>query len=197
MVLDDVIIEQIAVVASHLQCRVSHDLLKGKRIATAVHQILSSKSVSERMDRSLFHASDGVVLHNGESQSVLGQDIAELITEQIVRSLTLSDCHAIPQNGHHRRAEGNDLNLAILRVPENNLSSAQIHILILNVANCGSSTTAVEQKIDDDPITIFAEVAVCFRLPQKLHEFIACVSFFHSFRSLVDFEVGFGVCELC
>ena len=50
MVLDDVIIEDVAVVASHLQSRVSHDLLKGERIAAAVHQILPSKGVSERMD---------------------------------------------------------------------------------------------------------------------------------------------------
>lgn len=81
MVFDDVIIEDVAVVASHLQCRVSHDLLKGKRIATAVHQILTSKSVSERMDRSPLHASAVVVLHNGEPQSILCQEAAELITE--------------------------------------------------------------------------------------------------------------------
>ena len=66
MVLDDVIIEDVAVMASHLQCRVSHDLLKGERIAAAVHQILPSKGVSERMDRSSFHTSIGVVLSKKE-----------------------------------------------------------------------------------------------------------------------------------
>jgi hypothetical protein len=50
MVLDDVIIEDVAVVASHLQRGVSHDVLKGERITAAVHQILTSESVSERMD---------------------------------------------------------------------------------------------------------------------------------------------------
>ena len=49
VVLDDIIIKDIAVVASHLQCRVSHDLLKGERIASAVHQILTSEGVSERI----------------------------------------------------------------------------------------------------------------------------------------------------
>ena len=81
MVFDDVIIEDVAVVASHLQCRVSHDLLKGERIATTIHQILPSEGVSERMDRSPLHASAVVVLHNSEPQGVLSQEAAELITE--------------------------------------------------------------------------------------------------------------------
>ena len=187
MVLDDVIIEDIAVVASHLQCRVSHDLLKGERIAAAVHQILTSEGVSECVDRSPLHASAVVVLHDSKPQGVLSQEAAELITEQVVGRFALSDCHVFPQNGHHRRAEGNDLNLAVFRVPENNLSTAQVYILILNIANSGSTTTAVEQKIDNDPVAILAEVAVCFRLPQERQEFIVCVSFLHSFRCLVDF----------
>jgi hypothetical protein len=145
------------------------------------------------MDRSSFHTSIGVVLYDGKPQSVLSQETAELITEQVIRGFARSDCHVISQNGHHRSAKGNDLNFAILCVSEDNLLSAQVYILILNVANCGSPTTAVEQKIDDDPVAILAEVAVCFRLPQERHEFIVCVSFLHSFRSLVDFEIGFGV----
>ena len=50
MVLDDVIIEDVAVVASHLQCRVSHDLLKGERIAATIDKVLTGESVAERMD---------------------------------------------------------------------------------------------------------------------------------------------------
>lgn len=193
MVLDDVIIEDVAVVASHFQCRVPHDLLKGERIAAAVHQILASKGVSERMDRSSLHTSAVVVLHDGEPQSILCQKAAELITEQVVGRFALSDCHVIPQNRYHRRAEGNDLNLAVLRVPENNLSAAQVYILILNVANGGSPTTAVQKEVHDDPIPILAELTISVRLLQECHEFIVCVSFFHSFRCLVDFEIGFCV----
>ena len=66
MVLDNVIVENVAVVASHLQCRVSHDLLKGERIAAAVHQILSCEGMSKRMDRSPLHASAVVILHDSE-----------------------------------------------------------------------------------------------------------------------------------
>ena len=119
--------------------------------------------------------------------------VIPLITEQVIRRFACSDCHVISQDGHHRSAERNDLNLAILCVSEDNLLSAQVYILILNVANSGSPTTAVEQKIDNDPVAILAEVAVCFRLPQERQEFIVCVSFLHSFRSFVDFEIGFGV----
>lgn len=50
MVLDDVIVENVAIVASHFQRRVAHDVLKEERIAAAVHQILTSKGVSKRMD---------------------------------------------------------------------------------------------------------------------------------------------------
>ena len=71
MVLDDVIIEQIAIVASHLQRRVSHESLKRECIAAAIHKILPSKSVPERMERSSLHASGIVVLHNGEPQGIL------------------------------------------------------------------------------------------------------------------------------
>ena len=71
MVLDNVIIEDVAVVTSHFQRRVSHDMLKGERIAAAVHQILTSESVPERMEGSSLHASGIVVLHNGEPQGIL------------------------------------------------------------------------------------------------------------------------------
>ena len=85
MVLDDVIIENVAVMACHLQSRMPHDLLKGERIATAVNQIFTSEGVSERMDRSPLHASAVVVLHDSQPQSVLCQETAELITEQVIR----------------------------------------------------------------------------------------------------------------
>ena len=96
MVFDDVIVEQIAIVAGHLQCGVSHDLLKGERIASAVHQILTSEGVPERMDRSTLHASAVVVFHDSKPQCVLSQEAAELITEQVVGRFALSDCHVIP-----------------------------------------------------------------------------------------------------
>lgn len=193
MVLDDVIIENVAVMASHFQGRVSHDLLKGKRIAAAVHQILPSKGVSECVDRSPLHASAVVVLHDCEPQSILCEEVPKLITEQIIRGSTFTNCHVISQDSNHRSTEGDDLNFAVLRVPENNLLSAQVYILILNVANCGSSTAAVQQKIHNDPITILEEIAFCFRLLQEDQKFFVSVDLLHRFGSLEDFDVQIGV----
>lgn len=71
MVFDDVVIEQIAVMACHLQRGMSHEPLKGECIAAAVHQILTSEGVPERMEGSSLHASGVVVLYNGEPQRIL------------------------------------------------------------------------------------------------------------------------------
>ena len=193
MVLDDVIIEQIAIVASHLQGGVSHEPLKGKRIAAAVYQILTSKGVPERMDRSSFHTSCVVVLHNGEPQGILREEITEFIAEEPVGTASSTNCHVIPKDSNHGRAERDDLNLAILRVSENDLFSGKVYVLDLNVSHRGSPAAAVEQEIDDDPIPILTEVTVCFRLLQEDHEFFICVNLFDSFRSLVELDVEMGM----
>ena len=172
MTFDDVIVVEITIVTSHLQRGVSHDVLKGECIAAAVHQILASKSVPERMDGSPLHTSAVVVLYDGEPQSVLCQKIPKFITEQIIRRSTTTNCHVIPQNANHCRTEGDNLNFAILRVPKNDLLSAQVYILILNVAYCSSPTATIQQEIDDNPIAILAELTIGFRLLQKRHEFI-------------------------
>ena len=193
MVLDDVIIEQIAIVSSHLQGRMSHESLKGERIAAAVHQILTSEGVPERMDGSPLHASCVVVLHDSKPQGILGEEVPKLIAEEKVRAAARPNCHVIPEDSDHRRAERNDLNLAVLRVPEDNLFSGKVYILNLNVSNCCSPTTAVEQKIDDDPIPILTKVAVGFGLLQKDHEFFIGVDLFDCFGSLVELDVEMGM----
>ena len=189
MVLNDVIVEQIAVVASHLQCGVTHEPLKRERIAAAIHQILTSEGVPERMDRSSFHASCVVVLHNGEPQGILREEITEFIAEEPVGTASSTNCHVIPKNSDHGRAERDDLNLAVLGVSENDLFSGKVYILDLNVSHRSSPTTAVEKKIDDDPIPILTEVAVGFRLLQKDHKLFVSVNLFDCFGSLVQLDV--------
>ena len=189
MVLNDVIVEQIAIVASHLQSGVSHKPLKGECIAAAIHKILPSKGVPERMEGSSFHASGIVVLHDSKPQGVLWEEIPKLITEEIVRTVSCPNCHVIPKDSNHGRTERNNLNLAILRVPENDLFSGKVYILDLNVSHRGSPTTAVEKEIDDDPISILAEVAIGFRLLQKDHKLFVSVNLFDCFGSLVQFDV--------
>lgn len=189
MVFDDVIVEQVAIVAGHLQGGVSHEPLKGECIAAAIHKILPSKSVPERMDRSSFHTSCVVVLHNGEPQGILREEITEFIAEEPVGTASSTNCHVIPKNSDHGRAERDDLNLAVLGVSENDLFAGKVYILNLNVSHCGSPTAAVEQEIDDDPIPILAEVAVGFRLLQKDHKLFVRVNLFDCFGSLVQLDV--------
>ena len=143
MALDDVIVVEITIVTSHLQRGVTHKPLKGERIAAAIHKILPSESVSERMDRSPPHTSGSVVPHNRKPQSVLCEQVSKLVTEQIIASASAADNHVIPKDRHHGRTEGDDLDFAVLRVPENDLFARQIYILILDVSHCGSPTTAV------------------------------------------------------
>jgi hypothetical protein len=78
-------------------------------------------------------------------------------------------------------------------VPENNLSSAQIHILILNVADCGSPTTAVQEEVHDDPIPILTELTISLRLCQERQKLFVRVNLFDCLSSLVNFEIGFCV----
>ena len=78
-------------------------------------------------------------------------------------------------------------------MPENNLSSAQVDILILDVADCGSTTTAVQKEVHDDPIPILAELTISVRLSQERQKFFVGVGFLHSFGCLVDFEISFCV----
>ena len=74
MILDDVIVEQITVVASHLQCGVTHEPLKRERIAAAIHQILAGEGVTKRMDRSPLHTSGSVIPHNRKPQGILCEE---------------------------------------------------------------------------------------------------------------------------
>ena len=96
MTFNDVIIEQIAVVARHLQRGVTHKSLKGKRIAAALHQILPSEGVAKRMDRSPLHTSGCVIPHNRKSQGILSEQVPELVTEKIVAPAPSAHNHVIP-----------------------------------------------------------------------------------------------------
>ena len=86
MVFDDVIVKQIAVVAGHLQGGVSHEPLKGERIAATIDKVLTGESVAERMNRSPLHASGSVVLYNGKPQGVFCEKAAKLVAEQVIRT---------------------------------------------------------------------------------------------------------------
>lgn len=193
MVLNDVIVEDIAIMSCHLQCGMSHKSLKGECVAATVNQILSGKGMPKRMEGSSFHAPGIVVLYDCQSQCVLTQEVTELIAKKIIRRRSSTNTHVVPKDGNHGRTERNNLNLAVLGVPENDLFSCKVYILNLNVSHCSSPTAAVEKEIDNNPIPILTEVAVGFRLLQKDHEFFVCVNLFDSFGSLVELDVEMGM----
>ena len=72
-------------------------------------------------------------------------------------------------------------------MPENNLSSAQVDILILDVADCGSTTTAVQKEVHDDPIPILAELTISVRLSQERQKFFVGVGFL-DIRAFFDYN---------
>ena len=86
MILNDIIVEDIAIVSCHLQGGVSHEPLKGERIAATIDKVLSSEGVAERMNRSSFHTSGSVVLYNGKPQGVFCEEAAKLVAEQVIRT---------------------------------------------------------------------------------------------------------------
>ena len=143
----------------------------------------------ERMDGSPLHASCVVVLHDGEPQGILTQEVTKLIAEEVIRRRSRTNTHVIPKNSDHGRAERDDLNLTVLGVSENDMISGKVYILDLDVSHCGSPTTAVEKKVEDDPVAILTEVAVGFRLLQKDHKLFVRVNLFDCFGSLVQFDV--------
>ena len=65
----DVRVKDRTVMLRHLQRRVPHELLEGERIATAVHQILSRKGMTEKVDARLLDSAPLVVFRNRLPQS--------------------------------------------------------------------------------------------------------------------------------
>lgn len=86
MVFNDVIVEQIAIVAGHLQGGVSHEPLKGESIAATIDKVFTSEGVAERMNRSPLYTPCGVVLYNRKPQGVFCEEAAELVAEQVIRT---------------------------------------------------------------------------------------------------------------
>ena len=189
MVLNDVIVEDIAIVSCHLQGGVSHESLKGERIAATVNQILSGEGVSKRMEGSSFHTPGIVVLYDCQSQGVLTQEVPELIAKEIIRRRSCPNCHVIPKDGNHGRTKRNDLNLTVLGVSENDLLACKVYILDLDVSHCSRPTATVQKKVNNNPVSILTEITVGFWLFQKDQKLFVSIGFLHSLRSLVQFDV--------
>ena len=101
----------------------AHNGITPEAVEEIYHETGMLHDMAKCVDRSAINTSAVVVLYDGEPQSDLCQKIPKFITEQIIRRSTTTNCHVIPQNANHSRTEGDNLNLAILRVSENNLLS--------------------------------------------------------------------------
>ena len=100
----NVSIKHPAIMFCHIQCRMSHQLLKGKSIASTINQILSGKGMSELMDGSTFHSPALVVSSDCMSQSIFCEHFSIGIAEQICISCTTPDLHVFFQNTCHQTA---------------------------------------------------------------------------------------------
>ena len=134
-----------------------------------------------------------IVFRDCDPQRILGQELTELIAKQIVFRAASSDCHVLLEDGNHGAAKRDKLDSTVFRVSHCNLSSLAINILNLNISHGSSSTTAVEKKIDDNPIPKLTEVAVCRRLLQQNTQFFIRVDLFNGFGSLKEFDIQSGI----
>ena len=78
---------------------------------------------------------------------------------------------------------------------ENDLLAFKIHIAVLDISNCTRSTTAIHKEVDNDPVTVFAEITVARWLLEQKHQFCVRVGFFHGFLVLVICH--FQLCVAC
>ena len=159
-VLDDISIINCAILFRHIQSGMTKQGLERESISSAIHKVFPGKGVAIQMGRGFLHPSGLIVPSYRQPQTIHGQHITILIAEQVIVALTTADSHILPQNRYHHRAERNGLDFAILIVAEDDLPCIQIHIPVLNIADGGSTATAVHKKIDDHPITVFAEGTV-------------------------------------
>lgn len=180
--LHDVSVKDIAVVFGHSEGAVSHELLESECVAAAINQEFASERVTEHVQAGLLDATVLVVSGDGQPQTVLRQELAELITEEIVGTSSAANGHIVPKNGCHRRAQRYHLHFAVLRVPERDLAVGEVNIFNLDVSHRRRSATAIDQKVHDCPVAVFAEIAIRFRLFQKESQLLIGVGFFYRLR---------------
>ena len=142
----------------HFQRGMSQQPLKSKSISTTVYQILSGESVSEKVGTCFLDTSRAIIPGNGVSECVSPQLIPILCAKQEIAWVSTTSGEVLPQNGNQYRTQGDSLHLSIFGMAKNDLAIFQINILDLNAANGSSTTTIVQQKIDNHPGSILIKV---------------------------------------
>lgn len=154
----------------HFQRGMSQQPLKSKSIATTVYQILSGKSVSKKVGACFLNPTRLVISGNGVSQRVSPKLVSILGTKQVITWATPTSCEILSHNRNQHRTQGNRLHLAIFRMAKDDLSILQVYILDLDTTNGGSTTTIIQQEVDDYPCSVLIKGAILIWLLQKEHK---------------------------
>jgi len=109
----------------------------------------------EQVNAGFLHTTGAVIVGNSKPQGVLREHFPILIAKQILRCFSLAYRHVFPENGNHLRTQRNRLNLAILRMPIHNLPRPQIHVPNLDVPHSRRPASAIEQEINNHPVSVF------------------------------------------
>ena len=147
-------IKDVAVDFRGFQRGVTQQLLEGKGVSAAVHQILAGKSMTEKMRSRLRETSALVVACDALTQGALCELSAALVTKQVILRRPATYLLILPQDRHHLTAKGNDLNFLVFVVAGNDLMLFQIHVAVFDVADSSGAAARVQQKIDDNPSSI-------------------------------------------
>ena len=108
---------------------------------------------------------------NGESKRVFCKHTAINVAEKIVLWLTFSNLHVVFQKIPHQAAKWNNLDFAIFIMAKYHSHSIKINVFILDIPDSCGSASAVQQKINDNPISVFGKGTVLFG-PFKYYDYI-------------------------
>ena len=125
--------------------------------------------MSEKVGACFLNTTRAIIPGNGVSECVSPQLIPILCAKQEIARASTTSGEVLPQNGNQYRTQGDSLHLSIFGMAKNDLAIFQINILDLNAANGSSTTTIVQQKIDNHPGSILIKGTVLAWFLQKEH----------------------------
>ena len=82
-----------------------------------------------------------------------------LIGKEIVRVTAIPDSKVLFQNHREGIADRKNLGFFILGVPKINDSAIKVNIFDKNISYGSCSASVVDEKVDDDPVSVFRETA--------------------------------------
>jgi len=151
--------------------------LKRKGVAATVNQILPGKGVPEHVQGRLLHASPSVILGDCTAKAIFCERFAAIIGEEIIIRAAFSDTHVLAQDNDHGLTERRKLGAFVLCVLEDDKTIFQIHILVLDETDGTGAVTAIDEIVDDYPVSVLGKAAA-------LHVWL--------FKQQSQFSIGIG-----